>query len=484
MKTCPLCLTLALLVGATAHRAESAEKVPTSVEKVTLFLDGALVTRTGYVELPAGETTLLFTGMSPHLDARSLLVQSNDRYDRVIILDVECLYGNTGTLTRAERLQSERKLREAIRERDRNREGQRAAKAEIYRLAEEWYENDQSIKNSPEQKRELFDRYGERLHEQMARRDQLEKRVPELEERRDRLAREFGRAARQAERPITGIRVKVRTYDPCKTTLLLSYYLREAGWRPRYEVRSEGLDEPVLLLYKAEIRQQTGEEWRDAALTLSTSRPILDDTNLDLQPYRLDPDLAPPEYQLHALYNTVSGVVYEDGTRRPIAGATVQGSGSTIRTTSDRDGRFTIAMPRGSTILQFKADGMVPEEYRYPEPTINIELVPATSETPGWRMSEYYEEYFGEPQPEVFSSKPHYERKIPRPCTVPPDGNPVSVEIDSHELPAAYRHRSTPKIDPDAFLQDETTGCTQLDLPEGEAELYFENTRMGSCRLV
>ncbi|MDE6045998.1 MAG: DUF4139 domain-containing protein, partial [Alistipes sp.] len=43
---------------------------------------------------------------------------------------------------------------------------------------------------------------------------------------------------------------------------------------------------------------------------------------------------------------------------------------------------------------------------------------------------------------------------------------------------------STPKIDPEEFLQVETPGWTQLDLPEGEAELYFENTRMGSCRLV
>lgn len=40
-------------------------KVKTTAEKVTLFIDGAQVTRTKQVDIPAGNSTLIFTGLSP-----------------------------------------------------------------------------------------------------------------------------------------------------------------------------------------------------------------------------------------------------------------------------------------------------------------------------------------------------------------------------------------------------------------------------------
>ena len=41
-------------------------KVKTTAEKVMLFIDGAQVTRTKQVDIPAGNSTLIFTGLSPN----------------------------------------------------------------------------------------------------------------------------------------------------------------------------------------------------------------------------------------------------------------------------------------------------------------------------------------------------------------------------------------------------------------------------------
>ena len=49
------------------------EKIKTTAEQVTFYIDGAQVTRTKTLNLTAGETTLLFTGMSPYMDAKSML---------------------------------------------------------------------------------------------------------------------------------------------------------------------------------------------------------------------------------------------------------------------------------------------------------------------------------------------------------------------------------------------------------------------------
>ena len=54
-------------------------KVETVAEKVMLFIDGAQVTRTKRVDIPAGNSALLFTGLSPYLDARSMQVSAKGK---------------------------------------------------------------------------------------------------------------------------------------------------------------------------------------------------------------------------------------------------------------------------------------------------------------------------------------------------------------------------------------------------------------------
>lgn len=63
----------------TATAATSQRKVETTAEKVMLFIDGAQVTRTKQVELPAGNSSLIFTGLSPYLDARSMQVSAKGK---------------------------------------------------------------------------------------------------------------------------------------------------------------------------------------------------------------------------------------------------------------------------------------------------------------------------------------------------------------------------------------------------------------------
>lgn len=59
----------------------------------------------------------------------------------------------------------------------------------------------------------------------------------------------------------------------------------------------------------------------------------------------------------------------------------------------------------------------------------------------------------------------------------------MAAEIGRYRLPAAYTYRSTPKIDKDAFLVAETTDWAKLNLLEGEANVYFENTFVGKSIL-
>jgi len=53
----------------------------------------------------------------------------------------------------------------------------------------------------------------------------------------------------------------------------ISYLSTGATWAPRYDLRAEGLTGPINLLYKAQIGQHTGIDWKGIKLTLSSGNP-------------------------------------------------------------------------------------------------------------------------------------------------------------------------------------------------------------------
>jgi len=53
----------------------------------------------------------------------------------------------------------------------------------------------------------------------------------------------------------------------------LTYLVGRAGWAPAYAIRSEADRSRVAIEYDAMVVQQTGEDWRDVRLSLSTAEP-------------------------------------------------------------------------------------------------------------------------------------------------------------------------------------------------------------------
>ena len=54
----------------------------------------------------------------------------------------------------------------------------------------------------------------------------------------------------------------------------IAYITADAAWAPAYDIRSTGLDKPVTLTYKADVIQNTGINWDQVNLTLSSSDPV------------------------------------------------------------------------------------------------------------------------------------------------------------------------------------------------------------------
>jgi hypothetical protein len=67
-----LAIALLCLIAGNSFAQEFPEKeIKTEVNEVTVFIEGAQVTRKKNIELPQGKTLLKFVNLSPFIDARA-----------------------------------------------------------------------------------------------------------------------------------------------------------------------------------------------------------------------------------------------------------------------------------------------------------------------------------------------------------------------------------------------------------------------------
>ncbi len=59
------------------------------------------------------------------------------------------------------------------------------------------------------------------------------------------------------------------------STIQLSYFSNAATWSAAYDIKADKLNQPISLVYKANIQQNTGLDWNKVKLSLSTGNPTL-----------------------------------------------------------------------------------------------------------------------------------------------------------------------------------------------------------------
>ena len=87
-----------------------------------------------------------------------------------------------------------------------------------------------------------------------------------------------------------------------------------AGWAALYDIRASGTETetPAIALgYLAQVTQNTGEDWTDTAMTLSTARPALASIEPELSAWYLEP-YAPPVMRAKRAMDTVRELLRED----------------------------------------------------------------------------------------------------------------------------------------------------------------------------
>jgi len=275
-----------------------AQPLPTSIREVTLYSNTALVRRSGTLSGP-GE--YLIQGLPACLDPNNVRV----RCEGGDIVNVETRERMQQALTN-ERLQA---LRETVKALGREQqlaadEGdqlkEQALHLENMRASEEAAHAREVVsgKSNVEAWSANFEFLSKKSSEvSRKQRDNVWKQE-ELAARAAEAQKALGAAQSQGAVKVYDVRVSVEAR--AQATLDLDYLVSNTGWQPSYDLRAQKALDKVELVYRARVWQQTGEDWNEVALALSTARPQIGAQGPEPEPQWLSMRLPQDQARLSA----------------------------------------------------------------------------------------------------------------------------------------------------------------------------------------
>ncbi len=115
----------------------------------------------------------------------------------------------------------------------------------------------------------------------------------ELKRRLDKLNRELNQLRSSRPRQRYRAKIEIEVLEAGNFQPKLTYLVKNAGWQPLYDVRLT--DGAVMVSYIAQVTQNTGQDWPNVALVVSTARPALNQRLPELKPWFVDEYTPPPK---------------------------------------------------------------------------------------------------------------------------------------------------------------------------------------------
>lgn len=515
------------------------KKVNSTIKKVTVFLNGAQITRKATTGLIAGTQTISFKGLSAELEPSSVQVKADGRFT-ILSVSSEMFYPE---VERPEMPTTEidKVTAEVIQLHKELKLDQVMLKAlnDAFAKEEAMLNQNQQYRGTDtgtdlDRVKSALTLYRSRYAEVTKERYDYEQRINGLNYKIGQKNLRITQLRQQGQAPIPIVEasreivvtVTARAATTGKFTLV--YQVKNAGWLPFYDLRAKDVSQPLELTYNARVFQNTGEDWKNVNLTLSTGDPSQNSlapqlstwnlnffTNQQRQPATTSGALNRPTPGMKANGGLVTGRVFDSQTGEGLIGATVVIKGTTVGTIVNMNGEYSIAVPPGGSILQINYLGYARQEL----PISNRIRIDAALQARGAQLDEVVvmdrARTQNAPMTRVtdaltgraagvtrtkkvrvkkqtktvplivnpIQKATNVEFEITEKYSIPNEGKPYTVEMIQYEMEAEYAYVCVPKLDLNAYLTARVSGWESLNLLEGEANLYFEGTYLGKTLL-
>jgi uncharacterized protein (TIGR02231 family) len=411
--------------------ALGAAPVNSTISAVTVYTDRAVVTRSAMVELAGGTTELVFANLPQALNERSLQVSGRGTA-QALILDVSAkqTYIDFTPNARVKELEDQLKgLMKQVRGLDDRGSVLQMQAAMLDRMEAAIFTP--PAKDVPRPDLNQFTNSLTYLTEQKAKlvteRATLDEQREELQNKITTVQNQLNELRGAGGRGYKTVTVRVSAMQPGSLDVALSYTVPGASWSPSYDARVLSGERAVALGYFGIVHQNTGEDWKDVALTLSTARPGLGGAAPVLGVWNLDVFAPHPMPMASAME------------RREYAAKSM-----------------TAPAAAGNIALDaFQVTGGSPAEMK------DAEMASATIEAGATSAS----------------------FKIATAASVPSDNSPQKVPITSAKLNANLEYNTVPKRLATAYLSAKVANASDFPLLTGAMNVFLDGTFVATSSL-
>jgi len=487
-----------------AHTQTSpALSLSTEIKSATVFLKSATVLRKGEIKLSTGQHILKVSGLSPYINAKSIKVKGEGDFT-VLAVDHKINYLNK--ISKSDQLKNLEDQIETLNKsntRDRSRIDVLHEKKSLLATNKKIGGSEQNL--SIDQFRATMEFYEEQLTAINSEELDINYLIQDRNKVKEDLKNQIKAINEKKSLPTGEITIKVEAELSTNALFEISYLVSNAGWYPKYDVRVADIDQPLRIVYKAEVHQNTGVKWDNVKLKFSNGNPNKSGQAPALSTWRLD-------YSWNTVYNnpltldpasirTVSGIVRDD-LGEPLIGATVLVAGTSIGTATDIDGSYELTLPNNGRQLEVSYVGYSSQIIDITSNSMNIKLeeealldevvvtgVAANLQgrVSGVRIRGYssagndnYRKKESKVIPvTIVENTTTVEFSIDKPYSLESGSTSIAVELKAYNIDAVYEYVAVPKLESSAFLLAKLPNWDQYNLLEGEANMYFQDTYIG-----
>lgn len=265
----------------------------------------------------------------------------------------------------------------------------------------------------------------------------------------------------------------------------INYITNTASWSPFYDLRAENITTPINMMYKGQVIQWTGIDWKKVKLTLSSGTPNQNNQSPEINPWflRYSNPIAYEE-EVNSLKGDPDAPLVVEGYNKTkpkmkstVSSSIIRGSGSI----SDEDEPLYIIDGTPMSSNDFKK--INPNKIEsvsvlkdsgatsiYGNRGANGVIVVKTKKGIGAYT-------------EINENELNVSFDIDIPYDILSNGKPHSVALKEIKLPATYKYYAAPRADKEAFLLAEINDYSKYNLLPGDANIIFEGMYVGKTTI-
>jgi len=282
----PLIISLLILSFFNHVNASEEQFIKANVTGVKVFLRGAEITHSAKVKLEKGKSDLIFTDVAQNIDPNSINISAKGD---IVILAVN---QKIDYLKLPEKSKQIKMLEDSLEILNKNLSSKQneieVLKAEIDLLNanKEIGSKEKGVTVIELQK--FAEYFRKRLTEIKNRITEISLEIKNIQKNIDRITKQLNELNNNINKPVNELVVSASAKSKCEAEFVISYLISDASWQPVYDIRVNKLDSLAILNYKASIKQNSGLDWENIAIVLSTRNTIQNNNKPELYPWFVD----------------------------------------------------------------------------------------------------------------------------------------------------------------------------------------------------